>query len=131
MAVPTMPAAGATVKDLTMDNANVTGSHWTGAIVGYLSGGISGCTVKNSSIVCTNKNSEANGDKAGLITGYINKGTVTNCTGMNSTVQAYRDAGQIVGAAKSTQVSDCSATNVTVTGTGGGNIRNEVIGKLL
>ena len=124
-------AAGATVKDLTMDNANVTGSHWTGAIVGYLSGGISGCTVKNSSIVCTNKNSEANGDKAGLITGYINKGTVTNCTGMNSTVQAYRDAGQIVGAAKSTQVSDCSATNVTVTGTGGGNIRNEVIGKLL
>ena len=126
-------AAGATVKDLTMDNANVTGSHWTGAIVGYLSGGISGCTVKNSSIVCTNKNSEANGDKAGLITGYINgtQGTVTNCTGSNSTVQAYRDAGQLVGAAKSTQVSGCTATNVTVTGTGGSNIRNEVIGRLL
>ena len=126
-------AAGATVKDLTMDNANVTGSHWTGAIVGYLSGGISGCTVKNSSVVCTNKNSEANGDKAGLITGYINgtQGTVTNCTGSNSTVQAYRDAGQLVGAAKSTQVSGCTATNVTVTGTGGGNIRNEVIGRLL
>ena len=126
-------AAGATVKDLTMDNANVTGSHWTGAIVGYLSGEISGCTVKNSSVVCTNKNSEANGDKAGLITGYINgtQGTVTNCTGSNSTVQAFRDAGQLVGAAKSTQVSDCTATNVTVTGTGGGNIRNEVIGRLL
>ena len=126
-------AAGATVKDLTMDNANVTGSHWTGAIVGYLSGEISGCTVKNSSVVCTNKNSEANGDKAGLITGYINgtQGTVTNCTGSNGTVQAYRDAGQLVGAAKSTQVSGCTATNVTVTGTGGGNIRNEVIGRLL
>ena len=126
-------AAGATVKDLTMDNANVMGSHWTGAIVGYLSGEISGCTVMNSSVVCTNKNSEANGDKAGLITGYINgtQGTVTNCTGSNSTVQAYRDAGQLVGAAKSSQVSDCTATNVTVTGTGGGNIRNEVIGRLL
>ncbi len=126
-------AAGLTVKNLTMDNANVTGSHWTGAIVGYLSGEISGCTVKNSSVVCTNKNSEANGDKAGLITGYINgiQGTVTNCTGSNSTVQAYRDAGQLVGAAISTQVSGCTATNVTVTGTGGGNIRNEVIGRLL
>ena len=126
-------AAGATVKNLTVDHANVTGSHWTGAIVGYLSGEISGCTVTNSSVVCTNKNSEANGDKAGLITGYINgtQGTVTNCTGSNSTVQAYRDAGQLVGAAKSTQVSGCTATNVTVTGTGGGNIRNEVIGRLL
>ena len=126
-------AAGATVKNLTMDHANVTGSHWTAAIVGYLSGEISGCTVTNSSVVCTNKNKEANGDKAGLITGYINgtQGTVTNCTGSNSTVQAYRDAGQLVGAAKSTQVSGCTATNVTVTGTGGGNIRNEVIGRLL
>ena len=59
---------------------------------------------------------------------------VKKCTATDSTVSAGRDAGQIVGAAKAENVTECSATNVTVTANGegtGANIRNEVIGRLL
>jgi pyruvate kinase len=50
------------------------------------------------------------------------------------TVIAGRDAGQIVGASKTNYVTDCVATNVTVTAGGdctGANIRNEIIGRVL
>ena len=59
---------------------------------------------------------------------------VKDCTAKNSTVSAGRDAGQVVGAAKTDYVVNCSATNVTVTANGEGtgkNIRNEVIGRVL
>ena len=126
--------SSAVIKDLTVDHASVTGHHWVGVIVGYLTGSISGCTVTNSAVECTNANSEANGDKAGLITGYINSGTVSNCTGEESTVKAYRDAGQLVGASNPANVTGCTATNVTVSKTDdseGKNIRNEIIGREL
>ena len=45
-----------------------------------------------------------------------------------------RDAGQVIGAAKSANVTGCSATNVTVTanGTGtGANINEAIIGRAL
>ena len=81
-------------------------------------------------------NDDANGDKAGVIVGHAgNTGVVVkDCTAENSTVSAGRDAGQIVGAAKEANVTDCSATNVTVTANGegtGANVRNEVIGRVL
>ncbi len=126
--------ASASIKNLTVDNATVTGHHWVGVIVGYLTGSVSGCTVTNSTVECTYVNSEANGDKAGLITGYINSGTVSNCTGEESTVKAYRDAGQLVGASNPANVTGCTATNVTVSKTDdseGKNIRNEIIGREL
>ena len=127
-------AASATIKNLTIDNATVVGHHWTGVVAGYLTGTIENCTVKNATVTCAHANDEACGDKAGVIVGYINAGTVKNCMATKCTVTAGRDAGQIVGAAKTEQVTGCSATNVTVTATEdctGENIRNDVIGRVL
>lgn len=129
----------ATVKNLTVDTARVTGHHNVGVIAGYLE--IAGCTiencqVKNATISCTSANSEANGDKCGGIVGHAgNAGvSVKDCTVSNTTISAGRDAGQVVGAALEANVTGCSATNVTVTANGtstGANIREEVIGRVL
>ena len=126
--------ASATIKNLTVDNAKVVGHHWAGVIAGYLTGDIVNCHVINANVTCKHANDEACGDKAGVIVGYINAGTVKNCTATKCTVTAGRDAGQIVGAAKTEQVTGCSATDVTVTATGdctGANVRNDVIGRVL
>lgn len=130
---------GATVKNLKIDGANVTGHHYVGVIAGYIetaSSVIESCHVKNATVSCTSVNDDANGDKCGGIVGYAgNEGTsVINCTVSDSTISAGRDAGQVVGAAKTVNVSNCSASNVTVTANGtstGANIRNEVIGRVL
>lgn len=128
------------IKNLTIEGAVVKGHHWCGVIAGYTSGTVENCVVKNATVECTHVNGEACGDKAGVITGYINgiKGTVKNCQAVDSTVKAGRDGGQIVGAAQATQVVDCSVTNVTVSATGdctdddaGKNINNSVIGRVL
>lgn len=123
-----------TIKNVTFDNANVEGHHWVGVVAGYMTGTVSDVTVTNSTVTSSYKTSVADGDKAGVIVGYINAGTVKNCTATKCTVTAGRDAGQIVGAAKTEQVTGCSATDVTVTATGdctGANVRNEVIGRVL
>lgn len=129
----------ATVKNLNVVNANVTGHHNVGVIAGYME--TSGCTIENchvtnATVSCTSVNGEANGDKVGVIVGHAgNTGVVVkDCTATNSTVSAGRDAGQCVGAALTANVTDCSATGVTVTANGtstGANIRNEVIGRIL
>ncbi len=126
---------GVTVKNLTVDGANVAGHHNVAVIVGYIYGTVENCHVKNAVISCTNANDDANGDKCGLIAGYVGEdATIKGCTAASSTVSAGRDAGQIVGAAKPACVTGCSAANVAVsannTGTGA-NIRNNVIGREL
>lgn len=126
-------AGDANIVNLTIDGANVNGHHWTGVIAGYLTGNISGCTVKNATVNCTHANGEACGDKAGVIVGYVNAGTVTGNTVVDCTVTAGRDAGQVAGCAKAEAVHDNTISNVTVSATGdctGANIRNEEIGRL-
>lgn len=129
----------ATVKDLTVEGANVSGHHNVGVIAGYIetSGSrIENCYVNNAVISCTHVNDDADGDKCGGIVGYAgNTGTsVIKCNVTETKISAGRDAGQVVGAARNENVSECSATNVTVsanaTGTGT-NIRNDVIGRVL
>lgn len=129
----------AVVKNVKVDGATVKGNHNVGVIGGYLE--TSGCTIENchvanAAVECHVANADANGDKCGVIVGHAgNAGVaVKGCTAAESTVSAGRDAGQIVGAAIEANVTDCSATNVTVTANGegtGANIRNEVIGRLL
>lgn len=129
----------ATVKNLKVEGASVSGHHNVGVIAGYLE--TSGCTIENcyvtnATLSCTSVNSEANGDKVGGIVGHAgNAGVVVkNCKVENSTISAGRDAGQVVGAALTANVTECSASNVTVTSNGtstGANIRNEVIGRVL
>lgn len=124
-----------TIGNFTIDGAQINGHHWTGAAAGYLSGTLENVTVKNSAISCTHANDDACGDKAGAVVGYVNgtKGAIKNCSAKNCTVEAGRDAGQVVGCAPASQVTDCSASSVTVSATPGctgKNIREEVIGRL-
>ncbi|MBQ8149475.1 MAG: hypothetical protein IJ041_03080 [Clostridia bacterium] len=126
-----------TIGNFTIDGAVVNGHHWTGAAVGYLTGTLENVTVKNAKITCTHANGDACGDKAGVVCGTVNgdEGTMKNCVAENSTVTAGRDAGQVVGAARPSQVTGCSATDVTVTATGDcpeeKNINEAVIGRQL
>ena len=100
----------------------------------------SGCKIENvhvsnATVSCTSVNNDANGDKCGGIVGFAanDETTVISCTVTNSTISAGRDAGQIVGYAKESNIDNCSANNVTVTANGtstGANIRNEVIGRV-
>ena len=126
-------AGEAVVKNLNVDKATVEGHHWSAVIAGYLTGTIQNCHVTNSSVTCTHANGDACGDKAGVIVGYINSGSVKDCSAKNCTVTAGRDAGQIVGCnSASGTVTGCSATNVTVSATGdctGANIKNDLIGR--
>ena len=126
-------AGAAVIKNLKVDNATVTGHHWTAVICGYLTGTIQNCHVTNSSVTCTHANNDACGDKAGMIVGYTNQGSVKDCTAKDGTVTAGRDAGQIVGCnAAGVTVSGCSAENVNVSATGdctGANIKNDIVGR--
>ena len=88
---------GNTIKNVTFDNATVEGHHWVGVVTGYMTGTVSGVTVKDSSITSTYKTSEADGDKAGGVVGYLNKGSITGCTVTGSTISAVRDCGSVAG----------------------------------
>ena len=96
---------------------------------------VENCHVTGATISCTYANGDADGDKAGALIGNATVATpVKDCTAVNSTVSAGRDAGQLIGAGREANVTGCSATYVTVTanGTGSGaNINNAVIGRLL
>lgn len=128
-------ADGATIKNLTIDGARVEGHHWTGAVVGYLTGTVENCHVKNAKIISTHANDDACGDKVGAVVGYINTGdsVVSGCTAYKCTIKAGRDAGQIVGCnTVGASVTSCSANEVTVAATGdctGNNIKNEIVGR--
>ena len=123
------------VLNVNVEGAEVKGHHYVGTIAGYMeNGSIENCKVNNAKLSCTYVNEDASGDKCGGILGQLNATSVKNCTVTNSTINAGRDAGQVVGCAQPASVTGCSATNVTVTanGTGtGANIRNEVIGREL
>lgn len=75
------------IKDLTLQEVQVTGSEYVGGVVGINYGAVSGCTVSGS--VSTT------GDSAGGITGE-NRGTLTACCSTVS-VTAGRYAGGITG----------------------------------
>lgn len=90
--------ASATIKNLVFDKATVKGHHNTAVVVGYLSGSVTNCTVKNSTVIATLANDDANGDKVGGIAGYVNpQGSINNNTVINTTIKGYRDVGGIVG----------------------------------
>ena len=130
---------GAVVTNVNVDKATVIGNHNVGVIAGYMETSgctISNCNVTNSTVTATHVNDDVCGDKIGVIVGYANNAgiKVENCSATDCTVVAGRDAGQIVGAAKTAYIVNCTATNVTVTADGsctGANVREEVIGRVL
>ena len=126
------------IKNVKINGATVKGNHNCGALVGYITekyARVENCHVANTAIECHYANSDADGDKAGALIGNATNATkVDGCTATACTVSAGRDAGQLIGAAKLDNVTNCSATNVAVNANGEGtgkNIRNEVVGRVL
>lgn len=136
-----------TVKNLTFKDVTVTGYHNVGTVAGFTDATayIDNCHVENATVTATHINDDQCGDKVGGIVGFLNN-TVTNgadikdCTVKNSTVSAGRDAGQVIGCTASgvTGADTCSATNVTVSYSGGctddghgANIKDAVVGRVL
>lgn len=93
----------ATIKNLTIDGARVVGNHFVATVAGFSIGTVfNKVNVKNADIDCVLKDENDNGDKAGLITGFAcnnetNGSYITECSAMDSNVQANRDAGQLIG----------------------------------
>lgn len=91
------------VKNLTIDGAKVIGTHYVGAVAGYLGGGsIENCVVKNSTLINNYGGGNAEGDKTGAIVGQTNTETgwctINQCTVENVIITGFRDIGCIVGA---------------------------------
>lgn len=109
------------VRNLKLENVNVSSSHYAGAIVGYSSAGvgmeISNCHVNGGTIVSSPEavnGGHDNGDKVGGIIGYTVAGNVVKgCSVSNITVSGYRDIGGIAGGSAA-NVSNCTATAVTI-----------------
>ncbi len=124
-----------TVKNLTVDGASVTASHYAGVIAGYNElGYIENCTVKNATVTGKHvDNGDYCGDKIGGIVGFLNAHSVKNCKVENTTITAGRDAGQVIGCAVSgATVENCAASDVTVTPSGdctGANVRDAIVGR--
>lgn len=128
--------SGVTIKNVKVDGATVTGNHNVAVIVGYTySGKISNCHVSNANIVCNHANDDACGDKCGLIAGYAaDESRISDCSAIDGTVKAGRDAGQLIGCGYNVSVSNCTATNVVVSATGectGANVNNAIIGRVM
>lgn len=114
-----------TLKNVTFDNANVSGHHWVGVAVGYNEFGIvDNVKVTNSNVTATcattNPNLSPCGDKVGALIGQCGPNAsyvkVTNCSAANCTVKAARDAAKLIGYGYSNNTyGNLSATNVTVT----------------
>jgi len=128
--------AGATIRNVRIDKADITALSKAGAVVGHLYGSVYNCTVTNSTITCIDPNAQ-DGDKVGSIVGYSSPETVVNindCTAKNVKITANRDAGCIVGFGMSTMSLDGTKfVNVTVThsgyGTGANIVTDEALGR--
>lgn len=127
----------AVIKNVRVDGATVEGHHFVGVIAGYAEAlstcTISNCHVSNATVTNTHANSDACGDKTGVIVGYAGNAVtkIVNCSASDCIVTGSRDAGQIAGAAMSSSIIGCSASNVTVTAAGdciAVNVNNALIG---
>ena len=141
----------ATIKNLTIETATVTGNHFVAAVAGFSWGTtFENIHVNNAGVNCVFKDENDSGDKAGTIAGFIGNSEyegayIRNCSALNSIVQADRDAGQLVGCffyhADGTQPSCVeelnTATGVSVSwnatgavpGSSGTNLSNAHIGR--
>lgn len=111
-------ATSLTIKDVTVDGAEVSGINHVGVIVGNgLCTKISNCVVKDATVVTEVKNND-DGDKAGAIVGYLSgepTAYVVSCSAEDVVVKGYRDIGGLVGYANGkASVTDSSVTNATL-----------------
>lgn len=110
---------GATIRNVTVDNANINSTHYAGGILGYdtETTHIINCTVKNSTITSRAEDSTGswdNGDKVGGIVGYMNVADISGCKVSDTTIQGYRDLGGVIGYTDSGAVTNNTVSNVTI-----------------
>ncbi len=137
----------AEVKNLNVEDANVKGNHYVGAIVGFsVDSNITNCHVDDAIIDCVYSNADESGDKAGAVVGHFAKGiynasvaTILNCSAEDCIVKADRDAGQVIGCLSNGATNtDNTAEEVTVSwnqsgstpGKSNTNINNTVVGRI-
>ncbi len=103
------------IKDLNVDNANVTGKY-AGVISGNMYGNIDNCTVKNSTV----NNSYWQG---GALVGQYNSGNVTNCTVENCKISGGAAIGGLIGVLNETtgvrKIENCTVKNCEMNMTNG------------
>ncbi len=140
----------ATIKNLTVCGAEVSGNHFVAAVAGFTLGTkIENVHVNNANINCVFLDTDDSGDKASTVVAYMSNSmtgdsSIENCSAKNSVVRADRDAGQIIGcyanfSYSTTTCTDANNTveNVTVSWNGTGvnpnksntNINNLPIGR--
>lgn len=109
---------GATLKNISISGANVTGGKFTAGLVGYANGAsltITGCSISNSTI-------SASGDYGvGGLVGGLYAGTVSSCSGTDLTIGATNTEGNkryyggLISYARgtTTRISGCSLNGTT------------------
>ena len=141
----------AVIKNFKIDTAVVTGNHWVGTAVGFARGTtLDNVDVTNVAVSSVYLYEETDGDKAGALIGYLGNNVasgseIKNCDVSNGTVNAARDAGQIVGCTavdytandNVVTLTNNTVDSVTVTDnnetantTNNDNIKNEPIGSV-
>ncbi len=142
----------AEIKNLKIDDANVKGNHYVGALVGFsVDSDITNCHVEDAKVDCFYANEDESGDKAGAVVGHFAKGiynesaaSISNCSAEDSVVKADRDAGQVIGSLSNgatnvnNTVDDVSVSwNESSVGVVEGtynkantNIKNEIVGRV-
>ena len=101
----------ADIKNVTFDNANISGYSYVAVVAGNLYGNIDNCHVANSTVTCTYW-------MAGAMSGQYNNGNVTNCSVKNTTVTGPAAVGALVGNINETagerKIENCTVENCTV-----------------
>lgn len=113
-----------TIQNVTVKGATIVSSHYAAVICAYTSANndvIDNCVVEDATILSVPElvgDEYDNGDKVGAIMGYMTSGCkITNCVVKNTTIEAHRDLGVIVGCAingAAAGVTDNQAIDCTV-----------------
>ena len=146
-------ASGATIQNVTVQDAALKGHYYIGTVCGYITGGtITNCHAVNTAIGgntegryyggiagyitgktnvtgCTNSDSTVNGGYyLGGIAGYAADTTVQRCVNSGAVTSKYSKIGGIVGTANRATVQDCGNIG-TVTKRGNGSEYGGIIGE--
>ena len=110
------------IKNLTVSDAYVRSGHFAGGITAYNYGSVTGCTVKNSTIVGVDDTGEE-GDKIGGFVGLIGERGVavggykyTDNTVKDTVIIANRDVGGIAGASAGSNADNAKYADPVFTG---------------
>lgn len=116
-------ASGRLFPDGTVNNVTVTGvlinaKHWAGGIAGHVFGQLNNVHANDVVVTLTfDTVANDNGDKGGGLVGYMDETTISNCSATDVTISGTRDVGGLVGAAGGSTITNCTSTGATVTST--------------